>query len=303
MTIMIGSARIGENRKATGGKAGDQKQKSNTNDTIGEVSMQPFYVHSKGWYILRPKSAVHAEAIANKMIVACNNVNIGYNQNDRLGVVKHGVSSNVKTNSDCSSLVRECVKEATGKDAGNFTTLNECSKLEATGLFESKRSYTKGTALYNGDVLVTKTKGHTVIVVSGNRRTASGSTVVNSNKSWKGNENYYLENELVGQWQKAMNKGFDTKELEVDDKFGAGSQEFARTHLLWSGQKHNCITAIRWLRKTLRDVYGFSKLSYDEGWTDYLSKCVGVFQEDRNLEVDKIVGLEVTYWLLSGVVK
>ena len=122
-------------------------------------------------------------------------------------------------------------------------------------------------------------------------------------ESWKGDKRYYLNNSRVGEWQKAMNKGFDTNALSVDDKFGAGSQNFAKTHILWVGQTHNCITAIRWLRRTLRDVYGFTKLSYDEGWTDYLGKCVEVFQRNRGLTPDRKVGLVTTYWLLSGVVK
>ena len=56
MAIMIGSARIDERGKISGGSAGDQKQKSLTNDTVGEVSMQTMYTHSKGWYIIRPRS-------------------------------------------------------------------------------------------------------------------------------------------------------------------------------------------------------------------------------------------------------
>ena len=102
---------------------------------------------------------------------------------------------------------------------------------------------------------------------------------------------------------KGMNIGFDTKELSEDNKFGVGSQNFAKTHILWAGQTHNCITAIRWLRRTLRDVYGFTKLSYDGGWTDYLGKCVEVFQNNRDLTPDGKVGLITTYWLLSGIVK
>ena len=171
MAIMVASARSDERGKLSGGKAGDQKQVSGTNDTKGEVSMQPFYVHSKGWYILRPKNVAYAERIASLGIVAANNSNIGYNQADRLGVVKYGINTKVKTNADCSSLVRQVVKEATGKDPGNFTTSNEAAVLMATGLFE-KISYVneKQTPVYNGDILVTKTKGHTVMVVSGNPR-------------------------------------------------------------------------------------------------------------------------------------
>ena len=54
MGIIIGSARADENYKYSGGRRGDQRQKSSY-DTSGEVSLQSFYVHKKGWYILRPK--------------------------------------------------------------------------------------------------------------------------------------------------------------------------------------------------------------------------------------------------------
>ena len=171
MAIMVSSARSDERGRYSGGKAGDQKQKSKTNDTRGEVSMQPMYTHRKGWYILRPKKVSHADAIADGGTRAASNPNIGYSQSDRLGVVRHGISTKVKTNADCSSLVRQAVREATGKDPGNFTTANEANMLVATGLF-TKSSYVnqKKTPVYNGDILVTKTKGHTVIVVSGNPR-------------------------------------------------------------------------------------------------------------------------------------
>ena len=171
MAIMVSSARSDERGRYSGGKDGDQKQKSKTNDTRGEVSMQAMYTHRRGWYILRSKKVSHADAIAELGIKAANNPNIGYSQSDRLGVVKHGINTKVKTNADCSSLVRQAVREATGKDPGNFTTANEARVLAATGLF-TKIAYVNQskTPVYNGDILVTKTKGHTVIVVSGNPR-------------------------------------------------------------------------------------------------------------------------------------
>ena len=171
MAIMVSSARSDERGRYSGGKPGDQRQKSKTNDTRGEVSMQPMYTHRRGWYILRPQKVSHADAIADGGTRAANNPNIGYSQSDRLGVVKHGISTKVKTNADCSSLVRQAVREATGKDPGNFTTANEANMLMATGLF-TKIAYINQskTPVYNGDILVTKTKGHTVIVVSGNPR-------------------------------------------------------------------------------------------------------------------------------------
>lgn len=171
MAIMVSSARSDERGRYSGGKAGDQKQTSKINDIRGEVSMQPMYTHRKGWYILRPKKVSHADAIADGGTRAANNPNIGYSQSGRLGVVKHGINTKVKTNADCSSLVRQAVREATGRDPGNFTTANEAKVLAATGLF-TRIAYVNQskTPVYNGDILVTKTKGHTVIVVSGNPR-------------------------------------------------------------------------------------------------------------------------------------
>lgn len=168
--MIIGSARIDEHGKATGGKAGDQKQKT-TPDYKGEVSMQDFYVASKGWYILRAKNPEVASNIALAMTIACNNPNIGYNQAKRLDIIKDGTHAASPTSCDCSSLVRQCVRES-GIEVGNFTTANEANVLMGTGQFE-KIAYTKNTTLYLGDILVTKTKGHTVVVTSGATRNAS----------------------------------------------------------------------------------------------------------------------------------
>lgn len=169
MTITIGSARIDERGKASGGKAGDQKQKASP-DYKGEVSMQNFYVSSKGWYILRAKNPQVASNIALAMTIACNNPNIGYNQAKRLDIIKAGAGTHATqpTSCDCSSLVRQCVREA-GVEVGNFTTANEASVLTATGHFD-KLTYKKGMALFLGDILVTCVKGHTVVVTSGYTR-------------------------------------------------------------------------------------------------------------------------------------
>lgn len=165
MKLIIGHASIGSNSKNTGDEPGDNNGR--------EVRTQAYYMNSKGWYLLRPISIKHANAIAEAMLRACDNDNIGYDQSGRLGVIKYGTNSKVKTECDCSSLVRQCVIEGTGVDAGNFSTATEKDMLYATGLFEKPVSVTTGTVLYNGDILVTKTKGHTVIIVSGNPRTSS----------------------------------------------------------------------------------------------------------------------------------
>lgn len=170
MNVVIGSARHDENGKYSGGRKGDQ--------TGHEVETQNFYVHKKGWVILRPTSERLASAIAEKMKTACKNSNIGYSQSDRYSLLKYGVNTKTKCNCDCSSLVRECVKEASGKDPGDFTTANEATKLKALGLFQPVFNYTSKTLLYTGDILVTKTKGHTVIVTSGYTRSKSNITQV-----------------------------------------------------------------------------------------------------------------------------
>ena len=162
--VIIGSARIDERGKLSGGKAGDQKQTA-VPDYNGEVSLQYFYFHKKGWYIFRAKDPGVAKKLGAAMMTACNNNNIGYDQNNRLEIIKKGIRSTSKTECDCSSLVRACIIEATGKDVGNFTTSTECAVLGASGLFEPKKQYKNGTKLCTGDILVTQSRGHTVIVV------------------------------------------------------------------------------------------------------------------------------------------
>ena len=230
MAIMVSSARSDERGKYSGGKAGDQKQTSKTNDTKGEVSMQPMYTHSKGWIICRPKKVSHADAIAECGIKAANNANIGYSQSDRLGVVKYRISTKVKTNADCSSLVRQAVKEATGKDPGNFTTSNEVKMLIATGLFE-KITYVnqKKTPVHNGDILVTKTKGHTVIVVSGNPRQAGNPypvptrTIKRTSPMMAGDDVGWVQYHLVR--LKCMAAKTAKGNSTIDKKFGDTSKE------------------------------------------------------------------------------
>ena len=163
MAVIIGSARHDEHGNCySSGKAGDQ--------TGQEVSTQNFYNHSKGWNVLRAKDNKVAEKLAEAMKIACGNKNIGYDQSERYGVIKHGINTKVKTECDCSSLVRACIIYASGKDVGDFNTSNERSVILKSGLFKDVGSYKQGDTLYNGDILVTRTKGHTAIVVSGAKK-------------------------------------------------------------------------------------------------------------------------------------
>lgn len=243
--IIIGSARIDESGKVSGGKAGDQKQISSTNDTKGEVSMQDFYVHSKGWYVLRPKDAKVAKKIANAMKQACNNANIGYDQSNRLGIIKYGTATQTKTECDCSSLVRQCIKEATGKDVGNFVTTNEPHYLEKSGLFDDRITYESGVKLYTGDIIVTKIKGHTAVVVEGYERTnTSSSSKPTTSKTYSGTfptlppRGYYKKGDgittltnyptQIKRVQMFLNWAIDAG-LTVDGKYGANTTSAVKT--------------------------------------------------------------------------
>ena len=167
MAVTVGSARIDENGKTHGGKAGDQNGK--------EVSTQAWYRHKKGWRVLRCKSADKADKIARAMQAACDNANIGYDQYQRdtlynLAKTVDFDPGRVKTpcETDCSALVRVCLAYA-GITVKNFRTPNEASILLRSGEFiELKESrYTdQSTYLRRGDILVTRTQGHTVIVLS-----------------------------------------------------------------------------------------------------------------------------------------
>ena len=167
MAVKVGSARIDENGKIHGGRAGDQSGK--------EVSTQSWYKHKKGWRVLRCKNADKAEKIARAMQAACDNANIGYDQYQRLSLYNFAKRvdfdpTRIKTpcETDCSALVRVCLAYV-GIMVENFRTPNEASILLRSGEFiELKESrYTdQSSYLRRGDILVTRTQGHTVVVLS-----------------------------------------------------------------------------------------------------------------------------------------
>ena len=174
MAVKIGSARMGENGKITGGKPGDQ--------TGREVSTQNWYAHSKGWRVFRAKNAGVGCKIAECMSKICANDRIGYNQAQRgtlyAAVKGHGFDPDalkIKVNTDCSAAVRVCCCYA-GIEIGNFNTSNEASYLLATGAFVelTGSEYTRSSdRLRKGDILVTRTKGHTVVVLTDGKKAGS----------------------------------------------------------------------------------------------------------------------------------
>ena len=277
MTMYIGHASIDEHGKIAGGSAGDQ--------TAKEVCKRTYYMHAKGWYLLRPKSADHANAIAEAMLRACNNNNIGYDQNNRLGVIKNGTRSTVKTECDCSSLVRQCVKEGTGIDAGNFTTVDEKSKLLLTGLFENPVEVTASTLLYNGDILVTKTKGHTVIVVEGNPRKKPQSATKKS--------------DAVRDFQNAaICDGFTFPKFGADGEWGDECEGVASKAVVkYRYENGKAVYKYRNLTKIVQRKVG---VSVDGKCGKKTEVAIKAYQRKHGLTVDGCVGLE-TWRKILGV--
>lgn len=170
MAVMIGSARIDENGKASGGKAGDQTGK--------EVSRQKWYDQTdpkKAWRVFRAKDPEVAERTAQNMDWACDNNNIGYDQGQRLTLfnVAKPLGFNckkvkTKCETDCSALVRVCCAYA-GVTLPNFRTPSEPAALLNSGAFEELKGekYSHhSTYLKRGDILVTSKQGHTVVVLT-----------------------------------------------------------------------------------------------------------------------------------------
>ena len=165
MAVIIGSARIDENGKAHGGAAGDQTGK--------EVSTQAWY--DRDWRVLRPKDPAKAKKIAKGMQSACDNANIGYDQYQRhtlYNLVKplgyDPAKANKKCETDCSALVRVCCCYG-GIMVGDFNTESEARVLMATGEFvelTGSKYTSQSDYLGIGDILVTRKKGHTVVVLS-----------------------------------------------------------------------------------------------------------------------------------------
>lgn len=216
MRIEIGSARIDEHGKIAGGLPGDQKQKD-LPDYKGEVSFQTFYESPLGWIVLRDNTIEEAYKIADAMERACNNPNVGYNQKKRNDIITVGVDSAKPTNCDCSSLVRQCLREA-GIDVKNFTTATEVKAIMDTGRF-TNTEYVKGYKLFRGDILVTKSKGHTAIVVTG--YTYEGELAELNKPEKKANEVIALE-VIRGKWgngaerrQRLTEAGYNFRTIQI----------------------------------------------------------------------------------------
>ena len=260
MAVRVGSARIDEYGKITGGKVGDQTGK--------EVSIQNWYKSSKGWIVIRALDDKVREKIAYAMEGACANNNIGYDQTNRNGLYNNCKNFGfdprkvtVKTETDCSATVRVCVHYA-GITVGDFNTSTEKNMLQKTGKFQiitSSSVCNSSTNLMRGDILVTKTKGHTVVVLD------DGANVVREKASSADpNVNPYAE---------------------------------PTTSTLKKGSRGNGVKWVQWqLNKVPGDKFVLdkyksgTKLAIDGIFGDSTHCAVYAFQKSMNLKADGIVG-------------
>ena len=207
-TVQLACASIDERGKISGGKAGNQTGK--------ELRIRNYYVHSKGWRVLR---CIHPEMrplIAQAMKAAVNNRNIGYDQNQRNTLYKQvqnagfdPAKATTPCETDCSALVRVAVlyalrKCGNGASVADFYTANEASILLKTGLFtemEGTRYTRRSDYLCAGDILVTRTKGHTEVVLNNGSRADTTA----------GTEHKYALGERL---LKNGSEGADVKELQ-----------------------------------------------------------------------------------------
>ena len=238
MAVTIGSARIDERGKATGGKAGDQNSGK-------EVSTQNYYVHSKGWRVFRAKEPAVRSKIAAAMKAACAINNIGYDQTQRntlynLAKKVHFDPAKVTTacETDCSALVRVSCAYA-GITLKDFYTATQANALMASGAF-TELTGTKYTArseyLMAGDILVTKTKGHTVIVLT-NGKLAENHAVSESYQLGERILKNGSEGDDVKDLQNALiTLGYDCGKWGADGDYGDATEmavkEFQKDHSL-----------------------------------------------------------------------
>lgn len=249
MGIIFGSARSDENGKYKNGIAGDNNKR--------EVSTQSVYIHKKGWLGFIPLKLEHRVALSNAMKEACENNNIGYDQNERLDIVtafKNCGYSLAKINTpcecDCSSLLRVCIWQALGVDIGNCTTATLPEKIRKTKLFTefdvtSIKGMQKGGCAY-----VTKTKGHCGITIDDTFTTETLNTYVSVNlpeltKGCKGDYIGTLQTLLVS-------KGYDVGKSGIDKSFGGDTLEAVKKFQKDNGLKVDGIVGVNTWNKLLK---------------------------------------------------
>lgn len=154
--MRIGHASSDENGKYKNGKAGDQNGR--------EVYVRDYY-NRPFLIVLRAKTSVAQEKIAQAMERACANDHIGYDQNQRTTLFTEAKKVNFDlskiTNdceTDCSALVAVCVNAAGISVSKDCYTGNLKDVLLRTGMFdiayESQTNTAPESIIIRGDILL-----------------------------------------------------------------------------------------------------------------------------------------------------
>ena len=259
MAIKIGHAVCNELNKANGGKQGDQTKK--------EVRIDKWY--NGGWqYVLRPKNSALAEMSARACEAACNNNNIGYDQNLRNTLYTYAVAvdfnlSKIKVpcSCDCSSLMHVCAIAGGANlsyGANGLTTRTMVKAFAASGDYEDevltdKKYLTSDKYLKRGDILV-KEGSHTIMVLEN----GEGTIVKPSFTSVKIE---YAKNKST-----AYDKSYVTTS-DLNLRAGAGSDK-AKVTVIPKGAKVRCygyytnVNGTAWLYVVYGSYKGFCSSKY-----------------------------------------
>lgn len=309
-TVYTGSASIDERGKTTGGAAGDQNGR--------ELRIQPWYRHSLGWVVIRAKSAIHRAGLAAAMRAACDNPLIGYDQYQRdtlyhaakpLGFDPGRVA--VACETDCSALVRVCCAYV-GIDVPNFRTYNQPSVLKATGLFDvlTTAAYTNSPdRLLAGDILCTKTSGHTIIVLNDGDLARGPIPVPPTNDLVLFSQG--AQGLKVKAVQIALNAVLNGEDLDVDGDYGpltaAAMKRFQVAYdIAVTGQFTRATLAALMPEVNKGDfgalvkiIQALVKADVDGDFGPQTEGCVRAFQKAHGLGVDGVVGPKTWTALLA----
>ena len=228
----------------TGGKKGDQTKK--------EILIQEWYLHVKGWIVIRAKDPEVREKLAQAMEMICANDNFGYGQDYRLSgfneAKKVGFDPSkvkVKCGLDCSQSVRVALHYA-GIKCENFRTRTMRKVLEATGKFEILTSdkYCKSSDyLLRGDILLTaKVPGHTAVNLTDGAKIKEQNIIKNEEQDTKketSNTKYNKDKVKVAKYYSKSLAGTYKTTTALNLRYGAGATQ-SKILTIPKGEKVKC---------------------------------------------------------------
>ena len=274
MSIKIGQASADENRKASGGAAGDQ--------TGGEVHIRTWY--SSPWdTVLRPKSPELAEKSAAACEAACTNNKIGYDQGSRntLYIYAKLVGFDLAKiadacECDCSSLMHVCAIAGGAKLPYGYNgmwTGNMVEGFTANGDYEVLREakyLTSDAYLRRGDILL-NSKSHTAMALE------------NGSKSGEQNP-------------PAADGGTPLSQGGQEIAPTGGTVMLTPLPLLKKGSKGSAV----WAMQTLLTDRGYSTEGVDSDFGSNTEKALKRFQSANGLEADGQCGKMTWAKLING---